>query len=82
MQHSENEAEYTPDVFDSFKVLDWDQETNEFGGDIEEYDDVKMSSMFPILFANQPLPSKDREWGYRPALQLYNVIVISEADIR
>ena len=46
VQHSENEADYTPDVYDCFKVLDWDQETNEFGGDVGEYGDVKMSGMF------------------------------------
>ena len=54
VQHSEHEREYTPDVFDSFKVLDWDAETDTLGEELGEYRDVKMSSMsinvlFPCL---------------------------------
>ena len=45
MQHSEHEWEYTPDVFDSFKVLEWDAETDALGDELGEYKDVKMSSM-------------------------------------
>lgn len=48
VQHSEHEREYTPDVFDAFKVLDWDAETDALGDELGEYRDVKMSSMFPI----------------------------------
>ena len=44
--HSEHEREYTPDVFDSFKVLDWDRETDAFGDELGDYQDVKMSSTF------------------------------------
>ena len=42
--HSEHEREYTPDVFDSFKVLDWDAETDALGDELGDYGDVKMSS--------------------------------------
>lgn len=56
VRHSEHEAEYTPDVYDCFKVLDWDQETDGFGGDVTEYGDVKMSGMFPVLFADKYCP--------------------------
>ena len=45
VQHSEHEREYTPDVFDSFKVLDWNAETDALGDEVGEYRDVKMSSM-------------------------------------
>ena len=50
VQHSEHEREYTPDVFDSFKVLDWDAETDALGDELGEYRDVKMSSMFICVF--------------------------------
>ena len=45
VQHSEHEREYTPDVFDSFKVSDWDREIDALGDELGEYKDVKMSSM-------------------------------------
>ncbi|CAF9925994.1 MAG: hypothetical protein HETSPECPRED_006224 [Heterodermia speciosa] len=43
VQHSEHEREYTPDVLDSFKVLDWNAETDALGDEVGEYRDVKMS---------------------------------------
>ena len=66
VQHSEHEREYTPDVFDSFKVLDWDAETDALGDELGEYKDVKMSSMsisalFPCL------------WGTISTLQLGSI---------
>ena len=42
VEHSEHEREYTPDVFDSFKVLDWDTET--VGVLFDKYSEVRMSS--------------------------------------
>lgn len=54
VRHSEHEVEYTPDVFDCFKVLDWDQETDEFGGDIGEYGDVRMSGKYVSSIRHLP----------------------------
>ena len=42
--HSEHERDYTPDVYDSHKVLDWDAETDALGEELGDYRDVKMSS--------------------------------------
>ncbi len=39
---SEAEVQYTPDVVDAFKVLDWESEISEVG--VEGYSDVKMWS--------------------------------------
>jgi hypothetical protein len=48
--HSEHEREYTPNVYDSFKVLDWDEETAAEGFTIEGYSMVTMSSTSLVLF--------------------------------
>ena len=48
VNHSENEHDYTDDVFDSFKILDWDRETDRFGDELGKYSEVKMSSTSPI----------------------------------
>ncbi|KAL8836543.1 MAG: hypothetical protein Q9170_002863 [Blastenia crenularia] len=45
VSHSEHEGEYTPDVFDTFKVLDWaiqDEEESDFAN----YKNVTMSSTY------------------------------------
>ena len=47
--HSRHEQEYTPDVFDSYKVLDWDQQIKAAiarGVSIDNYRDLSMSSKF------------------------------------
>ena len=63
VRHSEHEAEYTPDVYDCFKVLDWDQEINDFGGAIGEYGDVKMSSTFQSSFRPTFDPLEVSRWA-------------------
>lgn len=44
IDHSEHEREYTPQVFDSFKVLEWDlaQDGDELA--IDEYSQIRMTS--------------------------------------
>jgi hypothetical protein len=42
--HSDNEREYTPDVYDSYRVLDWDAETVAGDFAIDRYTMVRMSS--------------------------------------
>lgn len=44
-EHSEHEREYTPDVFDSYKMLDWDGQIGGLGGGVEGFEDVSMSGM-------------------------------------
>ena len=44
VDHSEHEKEYTPDVFDSYKVVDWDKEIQQ-SGEIPGYSRVGMNSM-------------------------------------
>ena len=44
-QHSEHEREYTPDVFDSYRVLDWDGAIAGMEGGPEGFEDVSMSGM-------------------------------------
>lgn len=41
--HSQHEREYTPGVFDAFRVLDWDAEIQGLGGGVEGFADVSMS---------------------------------------
>ena len=41
VDHNEHEGEYTPDVFDTYKVLDWDAETPALG-DLEGYEDIRL----------------------------------------
>ncbi|KAL6716278.1 hypothetical protein ACLMJK_005844 [Lecanora helva] len=46
VNHSKHEQEYTPDVFDSYKVLDWSDQIREaidIGTPIENYRDINMS---------------------------------------
>jgi hypothetical protein len=40
--HSEHEREYTPDVYDSYRVLDWDVETAAEGFKIDGYSMIRM----------------------------------------
>lgn len=42
VNHSEHEREYTPDVFDSYKVLDWNDDIGRLADGLGEYADVKM----------------------------------------
>ena len=44
VNHSEHEREYTPDVFDAFRVLNWDSETVRHGFTIDNYSEIHMSS--------------------------------------
>jgi len=65
VDHSEKERMYTPDVYDSHRVLDWDEQTRgmEFEGGWMQVD---MRSKFPILSGKSlswppvtiPLPSR------------------------
>lgn len=43
-EHSLHEMEYTPDVFDAYKVLDWDGAVQDLGGQVQGFEDVSMSS--------------------------------------
>ena len=43
VEHCEHEREYTPDLFDSYKVLDWDKETAVMQ-EIGSYSDIRMRS--------------------------------------
>lgn len=46
--HSKHEQEYTPDVFDSYKVLDWSEQiktATSNGSAIDNHRDLSMSSM-------------------------------------
>lgn len=45
-EHSQHEMEYTPDVFDAFKVLDWDADIRSLGGGVEGFQDVNMAGMY------------------------------------
>jgi len=47
--HSQHEMEYTPDVFDAYKVLDWNAELQDLGGGVGAFQDVTMSGMCSIL---------------------------------
>ena len=44
--HSKHEREYTPDVFDDFKVLDWDFSVEPNGLAIDEYRHITMGSKY------------------------------------
>lgn len=49
--HSVNEAEYTPNVYDSHKVLDYSESINAVEGDFGEvFEEVSMESMFSFDF--------------------------------
>jgi hypothetical protein len=54
--HSKHEQEYTPDVFDSYKVFDWSEQIQTAigkGPGIDNYREVDMSSKYRYYF---PLP--------------------------
>lgn len=42
--HSQHEMDYTPNVFDAHKVLDWNTDIKALGGEVEGFQDVSMSS--------------------------------------
>ena len=48
VDHCEKEREYTPDLFDSYRVLDWDEQTKglQLGNGFEEVD-MRSRSSFP-----------------------------------
>ena len=55
--HSVHEQEYTPDVFDSYKVLDWDDQIKNavaHGASIDNYKDLSMSSKCYQFIHSQP----------------------------
>ena len=43
--HSKHEQAYTPDVFDSYKILDWDDRIKEASDDVSSLDDYRDVSM-------------------------------------
>lgn len=45
VEHSEHEREYTPDLYDSFKVLEWDIQSECGGLVIDNYSSITMNSM-------------------------------------
>ncbi|SLM33442.1 hypothetical protein LPUS_01932 [Lasallia pustulata] len=44
VNHSEHERDYTPDVYDAYRVLDWDSETVKHDFAISSYSEIHMSS--------------------------------------
>lgn len=49
--HSKHEQEYTPDVYDAYKVLEWDMNPDKAEGTgtkIGDFSDIKMSSKFTL----------------------------------
>ena len=46
VEHNENEKGYTPDIFDAYKVLDWDAETLAMGN-LDNFTDIRMRSESP-----------------------------------
>ena len=46
-EHSEHERQYTPDVFDSYKVLDWDRQIQGLGGAVEGFEEISMQGRYP-----------------------------------
>ena len=57
VNHSEHEREYTPDVFDSYRVLDWDSETVRDDLVIDNYSEIRMSSKLLSSCGNRRVPS-------------------------
>lgn len=49
VDHSEHERDYTPEVIDSYKVLDWDSETGVEGLSIDKYSQIRMNSKYKLL---------------------------------
>ena len=43
VEHNEHERDYTPGIFDTYKVLDWDAETLAMGN-LDGFSDVRMRS--------------------------------------
>lgn len=46
VEHNEHERDYTPDIFDTYKVLDWDAETLAMGN-LDNFSDIRMRSEQP-----------------------------------
>ena len=58
--HSKHEQDYTPDVFDSYKVLDWSEQIETAigkGPGIDNYKELEMSSKYPQAL---PIPFSTR----------------------
>ena len=59
--HSKHEQDYTPDVFDSYKVLDWDDQIQQAvasGSSVDKYGDISMSIIemchkLPAMLSNR-----------------------------
>ncbi len=60
VDHCEHEGQYTPEIFDTYKVLDWrlqqespgeDRPTSEEDVNFGDYKDVSMSSRYPVTFS-------------------------------
>lgn len=62
--HSKHEQDYTPDVFDSYKVLDWNEQIKsamDHGSSIDNYRDLNMSIYemcheLPTMLSNRVFP--------------------------
>ena len=62
--HSKHEREYTPDVFDSYKVLDWDDQIKaavDSGWGIDDYQNISMGifemcHQLPAILSNRVFP--------------------------
>lgn len=63
-EHSKHEQEYTPDVFDAYRVLDWDDQINavvEGGSKVDNYSSLSMSIFemchkLPPMLSNRVFP--------------------------
>jgi len=63
-EHSKHEQDYTPDVFDSYKVLDWDEQIKsaiDNGSSIDNYKDLNMNIFemcheLPAMLSNRVFP--------------------------
>ena len=63
-EHSKHEQEYTPDIFDSYKVLDWDDQIKDAiktGSNVDSYRDLSMSIFemchkLPAFLSNREFP--------------------------
>ena len=47
IEHNEHEREYTSNIFDSYRVLDWDRETLALG-QLDTFEDIQMRSKSPL----------------------------------
>lgn len=57
VNHSEHEREYTPDVFDSYRVLDWDPDTMRHDFAFDTYSQIQVSSTLHPLVLIELAPS-------------------------